>query len=78
MRPAREVQTRVMTAVMPVVPVMMAAPVVTVMPMPTVVAVPSVIAHLDEAGLHHPDQPGGRTEVSSLRGSGRSHEQSKA
>ncbi len=85
MRPAREVQTLVMAAVMPVVPVMMmTAPVVmpvtmvAVMPMPAVVTVPSVIAHLDEAALHHPGQPDGRTEVRGLRRSGRPHEQSKA
>lgn len=79
-RPAREVQTLVLTAVVPMivmpVPVIMPVPMMAVMPMPPMVAVPPVVAHLYNASIHHLDQPDCCTEISGFCRSRRSHEQS--
>ena len=74
--PAREVQTLVMTEVVPMMVMPVPVTMMAVMPMPPMVTVPPVVAHLYNAGIHHLGQPDCCTEVSSFSWSRRSHEQS--
>lgn len=83
--PGREVQMAIMAAMVPMMPmmmvtapVMMPVPMMAVMPVSMMAAIPSVVAHLDNARVRQPGQPGSHAEIGRFGWFWRLHEHTEA